>query len=200
MEVLSAPGLAPRPPEASRAVPDHPRVVGVGVELTSRTVERPSRGAGRPPLPDCTGVVTDVGINGRLSAAALCDLWQAPYQDRADAVVTLFALNDAYRAAFGRDMCLSSGYRDLEEQAALRARKGGLAAAPGTSNHGWGLAVDLCPSTYSGDAGTWLHEVGPVYGWANPAWAHRGGDGPYEPWHWEFTDAVTEIEARTGGR
>lgn len=62
---------------------------------------------------DCTGVVTDIGTNGRLPAAALCDLWRAPYQDRADAVVSLFALNDAYRAAFGRDMCLSSGYRDL---------------------------------------------------------------------------------------
>ena len=138
--------------------------------------------------------------NGRLPAAALCDLWHAPYQDRADAVASLFALNDAYRAAFGRDMCLSSGYRDLEEQAALPARKGGLAAAPGTSNHGWGPAVDLCPSTYSEEAETWLHEVGPVYGWANPSWAHRGGDGPYEPWHWEYTDAVTEIEARTGRR
>lgn len=73
-------------------------------------------------------------------------------------------------------------------------------ASPGTSNHGWGLAVDLCPSAYSGDAGRWLHEVGPAYGWANPAWAHRGGDGPCSPWHWEYTDAVTEIEALTGGR
>jgi len=144
---------------------------------------------------DCSGIVTEVGENGRLPESILCDLWQAPYRDRADAVVALEGLNDEYRAVFGADICLTSGYRTFEQQAALRRTKGGLAAPAGTSNHGWGLAVDICASSYSGDRGTWLHDVGPVYGWANPPWAHKGGSGPYEPWHWEFTDAVAALES-----
>lgn len=195
VEVLAAPGAAVTPPDALRAVTSIE-----GADLTSRSLEAAaSRGADRTSVSGCSGIVPDIGTNGQLPEAALCDLWQAPYRDRADAVVSLYALNDAYRAEFGRDMCLSSGYRDLEEQAALRARKGGLAAPAGTSNHGWGLAVDLCDSTYAGAAGARLHDVGPAYGWANPAWAHRGGYGPYEPWHWEYTEAVAAIEAATGG-
>ena len=55
--------------------------------------------------------------------------------------------------------------------------------------------MDICASDYEGERGTWLHDNGPTFGWANPGWAHRGGAGPFEPWHWEFTRAVAEIEA-----
>lgn len=159
--------------------------------LVSRSAERTPRG--------CSGVVTAVGPNGRLPDSALCDLWQAPFRDRPDAVVALFALNDLYRVKFGVDMCLSSAYRDFEQQRALDAQKGGLAAPAGTSNHGWGLAVDLCESVYTGESGRWLHEVGPAFGWENPAWAHAGGNGPFEPWHWEYAEAVAALE-RGGSR
>jgi len=191
-EVLGAPAPEPTVPEALAVTLDQVAIERRGVELVSRSLVT------RDPAPTCSGVVTSPGRNGRLPASVLCDLWQAPYQDRADAVVTLFALNDDFRAAFGRDLCLTSGYRTLEQQAALRAKKGGLAAPPGTSNHGWGLAIDICESDYTGERGRWLDEVGPVYGWANPPWAHRGGAGPYEPWHWEFTDAVAALESGTG--
>lgn len=150
-------------------------------------------------MPQCDGVVTDIGTNGRVPIEELCDLWQAPYRDRADAAVALIALialNEAYEARFGTAMCLSSGYRTFEEQARLRSVKGGLAAPAGLSNHGWGLAVDLCPESYTGPRGAWLHDVGPVFGWDNPAWAHRGGGGPYEPWHWEYVPGVRDIERR----
>ena len=53
------------------------------------------------------------------SSSASCGLWQFPYQDRADAVVTIDALNEAFKAALGVAMCLSSGYRNLQTQAAL---------------------------------------------------------------------------------
>jgi D-alanyl-D-alanine carboxypeptidase len=156
-------------------------------------LEQASRSAARDALPGCSGIATGLGLNGRLPASQLCDLWQRPYQDRADAVVTIDALNDAYKARFGTDMCLSSGYRDLEVQAALRASKGSLAAPAGQSNHGWGLAVDFCSSTYTGQSGAWLDENGPIFGWANPPWAHRGGGGPFEPWHWEFVSGVAKM-------
>lgn len=158
---------------------------------TSRSLDRSSLG--------CSGVVTETGPNGRLPDSALCDLWQDPFRDRPDAVVALFALNEGFRAKFGTDMCLSSAYRDIEQQRALRAQKGGLAAPAGVSNHGWGLAVDFCESTYTGERGRWLHEVGPVFGWENPDWAHAGGNGPYEPWHWEYAKAVAALDETGGG-
>jgi len=168
--------------------------------LAVRTVdvERASRSLAREALPGCDGITRGDGENGRLPASELCDLWQRPYQDRADAVVALEALNDAFRVRFGTDMCLSSAYRDFEAQASLRASKGSIATPAGQSNHGWGLAVDLCPSTYGGQPGEWLHDVGPVYGWSNPDWAHRGGGGSFEPWHWEFASAVAQMAARGG--
>ncbi len=187
-EVLSSDA---RPTEGGEAVlADHGTA-----PLADRAAFSVSRSADRAPL-GCSGIVTETGPNGRLPDSALCDLWQAPFRDRPDAVVALFELNDAFRAAFGSDMCLSSAYRDFEEQLALDARKGGLAAPAGASNHGWGLAIDLCESAYTGERGRWLHDVGPIFGWENPDWAHAGGAGPFEPWHWEFADAVAALETR----
>jgi len=164
-------------------------------------ITRVSRTFSRDAIPSgCDGIATGSGENGRLRPSELCDLWQRPYQDRADAVVALDALNEAFKANFGADMCLTSGYRDLETQAALRARKGAIAAPAGQSNHGWGLAIDFCPSVYTGRAGKWLDDVGPAFGWSNPAWARPGGSGSFEPWHWEFTSAVAEMTRKTTSR
>lgn len=161
-------------------------------------VERASRSVERSAVPGCDGIVRGKGTNGRLPPSELCDLWHAPYKARADAAVTLIALNDAYFARFGTDICLTSGYRTFEQQLALRAAKGAIAASAGQSNHGWGLAVDLCPAAYAGTRGVWLHDVGRAYGWANPAWAHRGGGGSYEPWHWEYVPGVDALTAAGG--
>ena len=69
----------------------------------------------------------------------------------------------------------------------LYATKPNLAARPGTSNHGWGTALDLCGGIQ--DFGTaeheWMFLNAPLYGWFHPAWAQRGGSRP-EPWHFEF--------------
>jgi hypothetical protein len=159
------------------------------------TAERASRAKQRGAIPGCDGVPTGKGTNGHLPPSELCDLWQAPYKARADAAVTLIALDQVYFARFGVDICLTSGYRSYEEQLRLRGTKGALAANAGQSNHGWGLAVDLCPSTYSGTRGAWLRDVGATYGWANPAWAHPGGAGPLEPWHWEYAPGVAALES-----
>ena len=75
----------------------------------------------------------------------------------------------------------------------LRATKGGLAAVPGTSNHGWGIAVDLGGIGGLGDFGEpgyrWLQEHAADYGWYHPRVMEPGGGGPQEPWHWEFGTA-----------
>ena len=93
----------------------------------------------------------------------------------------------AYLGRFGTAMCITDSYRSFEAQEQVYSSKPGLAAVPGTSNHGWGVAVDLCGGveTYYSDAHRWLQRHGPRFGWKNPSWAQEGGSLP-EPWHWEF--------------
>jgi hypothetical protein len=144
-----------------------------------------------PILEDCDGEVTEPGTNGYVPHHELCGLRQGGIPLRADAAVAFEQLNEAYRARFGEALCITGGYRSYAAQVRLRSEKPSLAARPGTSNHGWGLAVDLCDVAYAGnERWAWLLENGPRFGWDNPEWARRGGSGPYEPWHWEYTDAV----------
>src|SRR5690606_9198864 len=98
--------------------------------------------------------------------------------------------NDAYRVRFSKDLCISSGYRTLADQQRLKRTRGRMAAPPGKSNHGWGLAVDFCSSTVSGESQQWLINNGKTFGWVNPNWAKRGGTGPFEPCHGQFEEAV----------
>jgi hypothetical protein len=154
-------------------------------------VTRASRSSDRAVLPGCTGVLPaafDKAANGRLPDNALCTLWDKDFKLRADAAVSFAKLNVAYNQAFGRSICLTDAYRTLAAQYAIKALRGGFAAPPGTSEHGWGLAVDLCGgASVAGTATyTWLRANAPRYGWDNPDWARSSGTGPYEPWHWEF--------------
>jgi hypothetical protein len=150
-------------------------------------------------LAGCSGVAPGTEYpNGQLPRSALCTLWDGHTQARSDYAVALAQLNNAFVARFGADLCLSSGYRTLAQQRAVKAEKGGLAATPGKSNHGLGLAVDFCTSETTGARWTWLNANGPLYGIANPDWAKPGGSGPHERWHWEFTAAVEADNSYTG--
>ncbi|MDO8108618.1 M15 family metallopeptidase [Isoptericola sp. b441] len=159
-----------------------------------RDVDQVSRSLTRDPLPSCTGVVVETSGNGQIPAKDLCTLWDGVHMLRGDAAVALTELNSNFKAAFGRNLCLTDAYRTLAVQRRLAYTKPGLAAMPGTSNHGWGLAIDLCGSeTGSSSAMAWLHKNGPAYGWDNPAWARPGGSGPHEPWHWEYVPGTTAM-------
>ena len=182
-EVLSGAPVDSTPTSLLAAVPGAVRMA----DSASRALER-------TPLPDCTGVPVAGAANGQIAASDLCALWDGSHMLRGDAAVALAELNLTFRAAFDRDLCLTDSYRTLAEQRRLAYTKGGLAATPGTSNHGWGLAIDLCSSeTNSSAVMTWLGDNGPTYGWENPPWAKRGGSGPYEPWHWEYVQGTVEM-------
>jgi hypothetical protein len=157
-------------------------------------VETVSRSLDRDVLPGCTGEGITASENGRIPPEQLCELWSPNQALRGDAAVALAELNQSYRAAFGRDLCITDSYRSLAAQYSVAARKPGLAARPGSSNHGWGLAIDLCSSeTRSSAAMKWLFDNGPAYGWDNPAWARPGGSGPREEWHWEFEPGTQQM-------
>ena len=186
VDALTATPASQQPPAALLTA------AGVDTNISLDDVERVSRSVERSPLTGCDGVRRPAKVNGKLPADSLCTLFDGHTQMRADAAVALAKLNEAYVAKFGSDMCLSSGYRTIAQQYAVKAEKGGLAAEPGKSNHGWGLAIDFCSRETSGARWKWLNENGPLYGFVNPTWAQTGIGGPYEPWHWEFLKGVEE--------
>ena len=87
----------------------------------------------------------------------------------------------------GAPLCVTDSYRSYSEQASLYRRKPGLAAVPGSSEHGWGKAVDLCGGVQNSgsDAYRWMKANAGRFGWFHPDWAEPGGSKP-EAWHWEF--------------
>jgi len=113
----------------------------------------------------------------------------SPQYLRCDAEAALTRLNDAFRTQFGEPLAMDLTYRSYDEQVAIRAYYGALAAKPGTSNHGLGLALDLqeWPDVYG--FGTpryeWLLANGPSFGWDAPASVRQDSACP-EYWHIEF--------------
>ncbi len=140
------------------------------------------------PVGSCTGGQMELYPNGQIPIEALCPVWGASGQHlRADAAYAFNQLSTAYARQFGAPICVTDSYRSLAQQVAVKAAKPHLAATPGTSNHGWGTAVDLCGGVQSYDSveHRWLFLNGPGFGWFLPSWAQRDGAKP-EPWHWEF--------------
>jgi len=108
-------------------------------------------------------------------------------KDNSAAIPTACAFNKMYSAAksAGVRLTISSAFRTLERQnyfwrcyQTKRCNNGNLAAHPGTSNHGLGLALDM----NAGSKGT------AQYRWL-AAHAHNFGfvrTVPTETWHWEY--------------
>jgi hypothetical protein len=140
------------------------------------------------PVGECAG--GDLGRfgNGRIPLSALCPLATASGEYlRADAAFSFDRLSRAYAVRFGTPICVTDSYRSYDEQVRVYAERPRLAARPGTSNHGWGTAADLCGGIerFSTDTHDWLLLHAPLFGWFHPAWAEPDGSMP-EPWHWEF--------------
>jgi hypothetical protein len=118
--------------------------------------------------------------NGRIPVDRLVPIGQGSHRLFAPAAESWKHLVDA-AASDGITMRITDSYRTYDQQVDLAQRKGlfrngGLAAVPGTSNHGWGLAVDADvrdPATMA-----WLRANGPRFGWVEA--------NGREPWHWEF--------------
>jgi hypothetical protein len=137
----------------------------------------------------CAGAAVEQYSNGQIPMSALCPLRaSAGHYLRADAAYAFDRLADAYAKRFGTLICITDSYRSYAAQVSVYARKPGLAAVPGTSNHGWGTAVDLCGGiqSFSSAQHQWMTENATLYGWFHPGWAQATGSKP-EPWHWEFS-------------
>lgn len=117
--------------------------------------------------------------NGRIPADALTEIGVGNHRLYGPAARAFQQLLVDARAA-GITIGVTDSYRSFDSQVDLARRKGlysqgGLAATPGTSNHGWGLSVDL---DLNPQAQAWMRQNGARYGFVE--------DVPREPWHWTF--------------
>lgn len=89
----------------------------------------------------------------------------------------------------------ASSYRSLAKQQEFwnnyTSGKGPLAARPGTSNHGWGKAVDLpLPAQQAA-----VRKYGHLFGWGI-AGGKLSSDAPSESWHATFRGPYTGMARR----
>lgn len=118
--------------------------------------------------------------NGRLPSSTLVTAPGSTVKMSCHALKDYTALNNAYKAAHGgQNINAYSGYRTYAEQEYFwncyltkKCNNGNLAARPGTSNHGWGMAFDV-----GGDR-AWLHRNAPKYGYVF--------DVASESWHMTY--------------
>lgn len=150
-------------------------------EIAASAPAASAAGSGKALL-DAKGVPTELRQygNGKVPAAALSELQGLPgHRLWAPAARSFEAMRSA-AAVDGVTIGMTDSYRDFDTQVDLVRRKGlysqgGLAATPGTSNHGWGIAVDL---KLDSTAQAWMRANGSRYGFVE--------DVPREPWHWTY--------------
>lgn len=153
-----------------------------------------------------TSVMADA--NGQIPSADLCEVpswmntaWapKTPRTLQCNALAGLLEMNKAFKAKFGYNLVLDEGYRDLQTQN-MYAKVCGFprAAKPGTSNHGYGRAMDLLGNTsalaegrgaspfkFGTAADRWLSNNGKAYGWDRPEHLDKNGTNP-EYWHYNW--------------
>jgi hypothetical protein len=120
--------------------------------------------------------------NGRIPTGRLASLGVGDHQLWAPAATAFRQMSAAARAD-GVTIGVNDSYRDLGAQQEMARTKGlysqgGLAAVPGTSDHGWGMALDL---ELNGGAQQWMRDNGWRFGFAE--------DVAREPWHWTYRPA-----------
>jgi D-alanyl-D-alanine carboxypeptidase len=127
------------------------------------------------------GIPTELAAygNGKIPRTALSPVGNTGHRLWAPAASSLTSLMaDAKKD--GVTIGITDSYRPYDEQVDLAKRKGlysqgGLAAKPGTSEHGWGMAADLDLDS-KGQA--WMRQNAAKYGFVNNV--------SRESWHWAY--------------
>jgi hypothetical protein len=126
-----------------------------------------------------------MAINGRLPRSQLARIkgngWLRKDAARAYNAMASAAARDGVDLSIW-EQSVRRTYRPLTaQQLAWSIYPRGQAAVPGTSNHGWGLAVDLMNLTQR----RWIDRHGARYGWSK-----RWSDAQHEWWHLKYRPGV----------
>lgn len=132
-------------------------------------------------------------LNGRMPADQICALPSyvqgggSSVRINCAIIGPLLMMDRAFYKEFGKHLNISNSYRTYEWQANCYSQENSLCAAPGTSMHGWGMAVDFRGTDYAFDTPVdrWLTQYGLRYGWDRPVALDKGSATP-EYWHYNF--------------
>lgn len=133
--------------------------------------------------------------NGQIPANLMVDVGGGMLLNPA-AAGEFYAWAADYKATTGRTLSISEAYRNLAMQEyywnLYQSGRGNVAAVPGTSSHGQGLAVDVNSGVYDGSAGTTLHQqlvdAGHRHNWS---WELVGKPSG-EAWHFNYVGDPTQ--------
>lgn len=180
--VSAAPPARPAPSAAGSAA--FSTALGQAVtQLSAAPATGPALGVAAQGL-NADGIPRELAAygNGRIPAAAMDPIGETGHKLWAPASSAFERLLSA-AAADGVDIGITDSYRSYDVQVDVVRRKGlysegGLGATPGTSQHGWGMAVDL---DLDDEAQAWMRTNAGRFGFVE--------DTPREPWHWGFHPA-----------
>jgi len=114
-------------------------------------------------------------------------------KDNSIAIPTACAFNKMYNSAkaAGVRLSINSAFRTLERQKYFwncyqtkRCNNGNLAAHPGTSNHGLGIAIDMNAGSKGTPQYRWLASHAQSFGFVRTV--------PTETWHWEHRPGTSK--------
>ena len=155
-------------------------------DYMSDAVAASSSTSGQTNTLNSKGIPIDLAAygNGRVPATALEKIGNTGHRLWAPAAEALTRMMGEAQKA-GVHIGVTDSYRSYAEQVDLAKRKGlysqgGLAAKPGTSEHGWGMAADL---NLDAKASSWMKQHGAEYGFVNNV--------PRESWHWAYKPTAT---------
>jgi D-alanyl-D-alanine carboxypeptidase len=127
------------------------------------------------------GIPTELAAygNGKIPSNALEKVGSTGHKLWAPAAESLTKMMSDAKSQ-GVTIGITDSYRSYAEQVDVARRKGlysqgGLAAKPGTSEHGWGMAADL---DLNAKALSWMRANGEKYGFVE--------NTPRESWHWAY--------------
>lgn len=181
IQALVAPPTVSRPAVSTTQTATGTAFADALAEEVARTSAASSAGPAAARL-NGDGVPAELAAygNGKIPASALQEVGSTGHRLWAPAAQALTGLISA-AAADGVRVGITDSYRSYAGQVDVAQRKGlysqgGLAAVPGTSDHGWGMAVDL---DLDAKAQAWMRAHGAEHGFVE--------DTPREPWHWAYT-------------
>ena len=176
--VSSTTSLAAAGPNAATSATSSAFATALATEVSRTVAGAP---VGSPGTLTARGVPTDLAAfgNGKIPREALSEIAGTGHRLWAPAARQYEQLAAAARRD-GVTIGITDSYRTFDAQVDLAERKGlykngGLAAVPGTSDHGWGRSLDL---KLDSNALAWMRENGAAYGFRE--------DVPRESWHWTY--------------
>ena len=141
------------------------------------------------------GYISGVGARVLLPLVTQTNALRAAFAKRFEKALTI---TDAYRPYSVQETIFRQRYTTNYSASAKLDRRWWLnqywwrkagfasAATPGTSNHGWGRALDFGAgvNALNSNEQKWMVANAPRFGWVWPSWARVH---PYlEPWHYEI--------------